>query len=121
MADSSGESKEEDGHVEFIQRGRQMNDEEYNRLLKPSLNMIIATMFLSCDPLHPLYKFFSAHPSFSPLDTLRSPDTPLSCCPCHGPFPAWITAMLTSCGTISPQIRGVHNHYPVAVALFQPL
>jgi hypothetical protein len=53
MAYVSGESKEEDGHVEFIQRGRQMNDEEYNRLLKPSLNMIIATMFLSCDPLHP--------------------------------------------------------------------
>jgi hypothetical protein len=80
MADSSGDSKEEDGHVEFIQRGRQMNDEEYNRLLKPSLNMIIATMFLSCDPSHLLHKLFSAHLFFtSRHSTLSS---------CHGPFPA---------------------------------
>lgn len=69
MAESGG--KEEEGHVEYVQKGRQMNDEEYNRRIKPSLNMIIATMFLSCIPLPSSQRTLSPqHSLFAPGHTL---------------------------------------------------
>lgn len=110
----------EEEHQEYVQKGRHMDDEEYHRRLKPSLNMIIATMFLSCasrltDSLRPAQHMFlsAVPPPKSCLATLTS---------------TWKARMEGTkkmmadmvSGSSRRQVDGVHNHHPQLVALLQP-